>query len=397
MPFSQEEFIIRINKLKQHLINTEINLAILNQNSDIFYYTGSFQPLYLIVPAIGDPVMLARKSIDRIGREVTHLELEVFQGVRDIAEIFERLGFLSPDVKRIGMTLDSISYSSASRFERMIPDAIIADISWEIRTLRMVKSEAEISIISQACKSLSGITDVAKGVFKPGISEMELSAEIEHYLRMQGHGGLVRCRREGIEMAYGLCSSGLNTLVGTKFEGICSGAGLSPGSPFGGSYSVIEKGAPLLLDYALTLDGYHSDYSRIVTWGEPSDEIKRAYDAMVQVEQRVFDSLVPGATCEDIYNISLETAINLGYEQEYMGYGSEKVRFVGHGIGLELDEPPFLAPKMKDIMAENMVLAIEPKVMLPDIGIVGIEDTIVIRAGGVEKLTEGSRDITIVE
>jgi Xaa-Pro aminopeptidase len=186
-------------------------------------------------------------------------------------------------------------------------------------------------------------------------------------------------------------------LIGTKFEGICSGAGLSPGSPYGGSYSVIEKGAPLLLDYALTLDGYHSDYSRIVIWGEPSDEIKRAYDAMVEVEQRVLDSLVPGATCEDVYSISLKAAKQLGYEEEYMGYGSEKVRFVGHGVGLELDEPPFLAPKMKDIVAENMVLAIEPKVMLPRIGIVGIEDTVVVRSNGIEVLTDGERGITVVE
>lgn len=396
MPFSQEEFTARITKLKQHLVSAGIDLAILNQNSDIFYYTGSFQPLYVIVPAVGNPVMLARKAIDRIGREVSHLELEVFQSARDMAEIFERRGFLSSSTKRIGMTLDSISYSSASRFERMFHGVDIADLSWEIRTLRMVKSEAEISVISQACKSLSGITNVAKDVFRPDISEMELSAEIEHYLRMQGHGGLVRCRREGIEMAYGLCSSGLNTLVGTNFEGICSGAGLSPGSPYGGSYSVIEKGAPLLLDYALTLDGYHSDYSRIVIWGEPSDEIKRAYDAMVEVEQRVFVSLVPGATCEDVYNISLEAAKQLGYEEEYMGYGSEKVRFVGHGVGLELDEPPFLAPKMKDTLAENMVLAIEPKVMLPGIGIVGIEDTVVVRSNGIEILTDGERGIVVV-
>lgn len=396
MLFSQEEFADRIGRLKSYLVTAGIDLAILNQNSDIFYYTGSFQPLYLIIPAVGNPVMLARKSIERIAREVVHLELEVFNGTRDIAAILEKRGYSPSSIKRIGMTLDSISVTSADRFERMFSNAELADLSWDIRALRICKSEAEIEVISTACKCLGKLPDLVRKVFKPGISELELSAAIEHYLRMNGHGGLLRCRREGMEMSYGLCSSGLNTLTGTKFEGICTGAGLSPASPYGANHSVIEKGVPVLLDYSLTLEGYHSDWSRILVWGKPSAEIRRAYDAMVQVEQVVFENMVPGTTWEDVYAVSLEMAGKLGYADEYMGFGTEKVHFVGHGLGIELDEPPFLAPKMKEVLAEGMVAAIEPKAMLPGIGIVGIEDTVVVRKDRVEKLTVGPDDIIIV-
>jgi Xaa-Pro aminopeptidase len=234
--------------------------------------------------------------------------------------------------------------------------------------------------------------------FHPGITELELSAALEYALRLQGHGTLFRCRREGVEMsAYGVCAAGQRTLVGTKFEGICGGAGLSPAVPYGASMAVIERGVPIVIDYAFVLDGYHLDQTRIACWGEPTEEVSRAFCAMQTVQQAIFAVMKPGTRWEEVYRIAISLAAEQGYADSFMGIAREQVKFVGHGVGLEIDEPPFFAPRMPYPLEAGMVVAIEPKVALPDIGVVGNEDTVVIRETGPELLTVCSPEMIIVQ
>jgi Xaa-Pro aminopeptidase len=128
----------------------------------------------------------------------------------------------------------------------------------------------------------------------------------------------------------------------------------------------------MLIDISLLFEGYHSDQTRMFCWGEPSPQVKRVYEAMVQVEHGIIANLQPGRTWESVYQSALAQAKELGYAEGFMGLGVEKVKFVGHGVGLELDEPPFLAPGMDEVLTRGMTLAIEPKVALPEIGVVSI-------------------------
>lgn len=396
MPFTQKELAGRIRKLKQRLEQAGIGLAVLNQNSDVYYYTGSVQPLYLLIPASGEPVMLARKSITRIRDEAPEITLEVFHGGKDLTEIISRHGF--GDAERVGYTLDTTAYATVARLHKLFGGVEMVDISWDIRMLRAVKSEAEIAIQVRAGEIMARVPDIVKACFKPGMTEIELSAAIENYFRLHGHGAFMRIRRECIEMAgFGVCSSGTNSLAGTKFDGICAGTGASSGSPYGAGSEPVERGVPVILDYAFNLEGYIIDQTRMFSWGEPSHEVMRAYDAMVRIEDIIVAMLKPGAVWEDVYNEAAALADDAGYIKEFMGLGTEKVKFVGHGVGLELDEPPYLAPQMKDRLAAGMVIAIEPKVALPEIGVVGIEDTVVIRESGVEWLTTCSRDFQVLD
>lgn len=388
------EFIDRIEKLYRLFGEKKVDLMILTANTDLYYYSGSVAPLYFLAPADGDPILIARKAVDRIASEAPHLRLEVFGSSKELKAILTKYGFDSS--KRIGFTLDSISYASVQRWLELLPDATPVDISWEVRALRMVKSASELKILSKAGEIMAGLAEVVKACFKPGISEVELSALIEGFMRIQGHTGLVRCRREGIEMGFGVCSSGRNSLSGTKFDGVCAGSGISPAVPYGSSFRLIGRGEPVTLDYAFNLDGYHVDQTRMLCWGEPTEQIAAAYEAMVRVERQIFAAMKPGAGWSDIYDLAVNLAREEGYEKEFMGLGTEKVRFVGHGIGLELDEPPFIAPKQQYSLEEGMVVAIEPKVALADIGVVGIEDTVVIRADGVEPLTRCPAELIVI-
>lgn len=395
MQFSLEELNNRVNNLKGYLIANEIDLAILSQNTDILYYSGSLQPLYVLVPAEGEPVALARKALTRINDEVKHLPAQAFSGGKDLAAIIAGRGLA--DARRIALTLDTISYSSATRMQRLFPSAEMVDIAWDMRMLRAAKSESEIEIMSRAGKVVERIPEIVKANLKPGMTELELSAVIENYLRLNGHASIVRCRREGMEVAgFGLCSSGVNSLAGTKFEGICAGIGVSQGAPYGASRNPIPRGTPIILDYAFNLEGYIIDQTRMASIGKPSAEVLAAYDAMYSIEQEITEMLRPGTVWEDVYNRSVELADKAGYADTYMGAGTERVKFVGHGVGTELDEPPYLAADMKYELRPGMVVAVEPKVALPGVGVIGIEDTLVIRESGAQLITTAPSGFIIV-
>lgn len=386
---------VRLLKLQRRLIEMDIQLAVLNLNTDIYYYTGSIQPLYLIVPAESEPFVLARKALNRIEDEVLHLKLEAFKNTRDLKQIILKRNLTGS--KRLGFTFDTTVYATVLRWWQLFEQPELVDLSWEIRLLRMIKSPLEIEILARAGEIMAQMPVLIKETFKPPMTELALSAAIENYFRLNGHTTLNRCRSEEAEMNFGVCSGGNNSLAGTKFNGVCAGRGLSPAVPYGATYDPIVRNSPVHLDYAFNLDGYHLDQTRMFSWGQPSPTVLKAYQAMLQVEKEIIADLKPGILWCDVYDCAVNLAAKLGYENEFMGLGPEKVRFVGHGVGLELDEPPFLAPKMEYPLEAGMVVAVEPKVALPGIGVVGIEDTLVIRDGGPELLTGCSQEFLIIE
>ena len=390
-----EEYAARLAKLQQVLVQREIELAVINCNTDLFYYTGSLQPLYLLVPATGQALLLSRKAITRIREEAPYLALREFTGTKEMAAAINEAGFAG--AKRIAYTLDTVTYATVARLQKLFPGAEVADISWEMRTLRMVKSPAELEIITRGAAILSQVPAFVKAHFLPGMTELELSATVESFLRLHGGDALIRCRKEGVEMsAFGVLSAGVNSLSGTKFDGVLGGKGLCPAVPYGASYDLIPRDVPAMLDFGFVLEGYLTDLTRMFVWGQPSDEVRRAYDAMLQIHRAVIAMLKPGITWEEPYTLAVKMAADLGYADTFMGAGPEKVKFVGHGLGLELDDPPFLAPQMRGLLEANMVLAIEPKVTLPGIGAIGPEDTVLLTEQGVQMLTTCSQEMIIV-
>lgn len=394
-PFDDSEIRDRIRKLQAYLTASETDLAILSQNTDIYYYCGSMQPLYLVVPAAGEPFAVARKAMTRISADAPDLALESFKSGKELAAILARRGLAH--ARRVGLTLDRLSYVSTNRLAKLFAAAELTDIAWDVRMLRAVKSESELAIQKRAGEIMVKVPDIVRASLEPGVSELELSALLESYFRLNGHGVVVGSRREGVDaIAYGVCSSGTNSLAGTKFEGICAGAGLSAGTPYGASRDAITAGAPVILDFAFNLDGYIIDQTRMACIGKPSKDVLAAHDTMVRIEEEIAAMLLPGARWEDIYHRAVELAYIGGYAETFMGLAPEKVAFVGHGVGLELDEPPYLAPDMNFKLEAGMVVAVEPKVALPSVGVVGIEDTYIVREGAAERITRADRDIIVV-
>lgn len=385
--FAPAEFESRIKALQKALIAQEIDVAILNVNTDIYYYCGSIHPLYLLIPAAGQAVALARKALAQIGLEAPFVRSAGFANTKDLKGICQK--FHLNKARRIGLVLENSAYATVCRWQQVFEGAALSDLSWEIRRLRMVKSATEIAIQIKAGTILAQVPQVVQKSFQPGMTELELTAAIEYFFRLNGHSGLVRCRRESVEMTYGVCAAGVNSLAGTKFEGVCAGKGTSPAVPYGAAAVPIERGQPVVLDYAFNYRGYHVDQTRMFCWGKPPDAFLQAYDAMTVISREIIAGMRPGQNWSLSYQVAFQKAAAAGYEDQFMGCDLDKVRFVGHGVGLELDEPPFLAPRMEEfLLEENMVIAVEPKVALPGLGIVGIEDTVVLRKDQTERITD---------
>jgi len=392
--FEYGEYLERIDRLQQLLIAKRVDLAILNLNCELYYFLGTALPLYLLIPAEGPAVAVARKAVEQIRAEAPEFRTEVFQDTKDLARIISSLRI--ERLRRMGFVLGNTSFAAVNRWLQLVPEAEPVDISQESRKARMVKSTAELAVYREAGRLMAGLPKLVEAEFRPGMTELELSAIIENFMRLNGHSGLARCHREGIEMVYGVCAAGVSALAGTKFDGISAGSGLTPAVPYGAGLKRINRNEPVLLDYAFNFQGYHLDQTRMFCWGEPSPEVMKAFKAMLQVEELLISELRPGNSWSEVYEKSLRLAEKLGYQAGFMGLGNEKVRFVGHGVGLELDEPPFLAPKMEETFATGMTVALEPKVALAGIGVVGNEDTVAITESGVEWITTAPREMIII-
>ena len=229
-----------------------------------------------------------------------------------------------------------------------------------------------------------------------GMSEIELAGRIEAEARKRGHQGIVRMRLWGSEIFYGHLMAGPSAAVPSYMASPTGGAAVGPAVAQGPGFRPIQRNEPILVDYVFAHRGYLSDHARIFSIGPVADDLIEAHHAMLDIQQRVMRTARPGLESADLYHLAVDRARDLGYLSNFMGVGPKRVRFVGHGFGLELDEYPFLAEGQSLQLKEGMTVALEPKLVFPGIGVVGIENTHVVTAGGLSRLGNYDDRITVV-
>jgi Xaa-Pro aminopeptidase len=231
---------------------------------------------------------------------------------------------------------------------------------------------------------------------REGISEVELAGHLEAVARRLGHQGIVRMRLWNNELFYGHLMAGAGAAVPSYLSSPTGGTGLSPAVAQGSSQRPIQRHEPVLMDYVFALDGYLVDQTRIFAIGGLPDELVAGHKAMLEVQQALRVAAKPSATGGELYDLAVGLATELGYGRHFMGQGDERIPFVGHGVGLELDEYPFLAKGQNMPLEKGMVIALEPKLIYPGLGVVGIENTHLVTDDGLEPLTVSEEDIVVV-
>jgi Xaa-Pro dipeptidase len=175
------------------------------------------------------------------------------------------------------------------------------------------------------------------------------------------------------------------------------GMGLNPSFGQSAGLKLIERNEPIIIDFAGCVDGYLSDQTRVFAIGSISERLQRGYDDMLAVQRRMTEIAMPGASWGGVYDECLALAVEMGYGDSFMGSKGSQVSFIGHGLGIEIDEYPFIARGFKDMKLEvGMAFAFEPKVVFPGEGAIGIENTFYISNDGLKQLTHSSEELVIL-
>jgi Xaa-Pro aminopeptidase len=391
----KEEIYQRIGQLQSKLKEREIDAAIIAQNVDLFYFTGCCQSGHLIVAAAAgsEPLYLVKKSYSRALIESPLKNIRLQEKFREIPSM---LGEIAPGVNRIGMELDVLPAAFYFRYRELFPGMEIVDLSAAIKEIRMLKSPFELGIIKKAAKISDSMFEAAPRFLKEGKMEVEFAAEVERFLRSNGHQGGTHVRQFNQECHYGhIMSGGENTTYASFFDSPTGGPGLSPAYPQSAGWKKINKNDPVLLDYLTVYYGYHVDCTRVFCLGEPAGTLEKAHRAALNIQNEVVKMGKPGVLCSELYEFALKMAEDLGYREYFMGLGTDKAAFIGHGVGLELDELPVLTSSHQYPLEEGMVFALEPKILLPGIGVAGVENTVLVTAQGLEKLNLHPEEIIV--
>lgn len=386
-----KEYISRHQRLQKKMIDQHIDAIIITQNVDLYYFTASMQTGFLFIPSVGEAVYYVRRSLQRAQEETTKA-VEVVE-LGSMKSFGERLSNQFPQVFRqdvkpmIATEFDVLPVQVFRRLESAIPGCDWADGSLMVREVRMIKSATEVAKIKEAAQLIDLALEHAITNIKEGMRDVELMSLIETYVRERGHLGLMRMRGYNQEIITGMVGSGVAAAVPTYFDGPAGGQGLSAASPQSAGHKRIARNEPVIIDIGCCVEGYVIDQTRTLVIGELNEEIMQAYEVSESILHATEGLLKPGTICESLYINALEMAEQAGLSKHFMGHGSDQVKFLGHGIGLEIDELPVLAKGFKYPLEAGMVIAIEPKFTYPGVGVVGIENSYLITDTGFEKLT----------
>jgi Xaa-Pro aminopeptidase len=205
-------------------------------------------------------------------------------------------------------------------------------------------------------------------------------------MRLHGSLGLFRSYGENMDIYMGSLLSGENAEVPSPFDFALGGAGTSPILPLGASGQKIQEGQTIMVDMAGNYMPWMTDMTRVFSVGKTLDIACRAHQVSIDIHNHTMDMAKPGTKCADLYEIAMERVVKANLEPYFMGT-KQQAKFVGHGVGLEINEPPVLTPRSKEILEPNIVFALEPKFVIPEVGAVGIENTYVVKGDGIEKIT----------
>jgi Xaa-Pro dipeptidase len=384
----------RIERFQNYLSTQDVAGALILQNTDLYYLAGTIQQAHLYVPAAGEPLLMVRKSLARARAESPLAHVMPLKSPRQIPGLLKDAGLAWP--KRLGLELDVLPASLYLSYVRLFDDSELVDVSHGIRLIRMVKSPLELDLMRRAAALADEVAGTLPGIMRAGMTEVELAGRVEAEARRRGHQGIVRMRMWGGEMFYGHLLAGPPAATPSFLASPTGGVGVSPAVAQGAGFGTIQPRQPVLLDYVFCWQGYIADHSRIFALQGLPDDLLEAHAAMLELEEALKAMARPGVKAGELYAFAVAWAADRGLGDWFMGAEAERIRFIGHGVGLELDEYPFLAQGQEMALSEDMTIALEPKLVIPGRGVVGIENTHRVTAEGLEPLTRFDSQVQIV-
>lgn len=385
----------RITALQHRLRERGLAAAFLHMSRDILYYTGTAQPGWLFVSP-SQYRLFVRSGLDFAQRQSSLPKESISRNGRLSEIITDCLGEITRDT-HIGAELDVMTVPQFGKLRKLLGPAQIADISPDVLEQRKVKDAQEIACIERAAQALEAGHRAALEAWHAGMTELEASAIVEDGQRRAGHEGVFFVRQPDFTMGRGPLASGKNRqeMSGAVFT--VSGRGLSPAVPAGASHRVVEPGDLVIVDIPTCVEGYHGDQTRTYCLGQPTERALELHKSLCLISDSLIECISPGMTSGDVFECASDHAKAAGIGGSFLKFSNGKeAHFVGHGVGLDLNEAPFLSRGGEEEILVGMVLAIELHLCDPEVGMIKLEDMVLVGDNGCRLLTVTERDLISV-
>lgn len=378
-----EEQALRLEKVRGIMNDKKIDALLISDNANKYYMTGRVFSGYIYLPLKGEPIYFVKRPVIMKGDGVV--------SIRKPEQIAESIGMVPPAT--IGLELATASYSKVERLRRIFPQSELADASMVMSAARAVKTAEELEKIRISGIKQDHVYRKIPTLYTEGMTDVELQVEIERESRLEGCLGQFRINGDDMELYMGNILVGDNADVPTPYDFAMGGEGMDPSLPVGCNGTVIKPGNSVMVDVNGNYTGYMTDMTRTYYVEEIGDLARKAHECSIAICRRLAELGRPGTEAKALYEEAEKMAREAGLHEYFMGH-RQKAGFVGHGVGIEINELPVIAPRSRDILQENNVIALEPKFVIPKTGAVGIENTYVVTPDGLKPLTNTPEGLT---
>ncbi|NYT05372.1 MAG: aminopeptidase P family protein [Methanomicrobiales archaeon] len=353
-------------------------LAAFFGNINLYYLTGTMQDGVLLVPRDGEAVFHVRRSFERALHESRFPAIEPMKSFRDAAGRFCAMP------GSVHMETEIVPVALLARFRKHFPVPDVKSLDGRIAAVRAIKSAYELDLMEQAGEIHRRVMEErVPRILAEGMSEADFACRVFSAMVEEGHHGTVRFGMFDTEIILGQIGFGESSIYPTAFDGPGGSYGLCPAVPLLGSRErTLQDGDLVFIDTGCGVQGYHTDKTMTYAFGTPlCDEAVALHCRCVEIQNNMAAMLRPGTVPSAIY-AEIMDSLDPALQENFMGFGGRRAGFLGHGVGLLVDEQPVIAPGFDEPIQEGMVFALEPKCGIGGVGMVGIENTFIVTPAG---------------
>lgn len=376
------EMALRISRIADRLKSQGIDAILVSENVNLYYTSGRVFCGFTYITAEGEVTYFVRRPVGLTGENVKY--------IRKPEQIAEMLDHMPASV---ALELDVTPYSTVERLHKVFGDAKIANGSDVLRRCRAIKTPYEIARLTESGVHHAMAYSRIPRIYRGGMTDVELQVEIERVLRNEGCLGQFRISGGSMELFMGNLLTGDNADNPSPYDFAMGGAGLDLSLPVGCNGSAIRPGQTVMVDMCGNFTGYMTDMTRVFYVGRLDETAAKAHRLSIDIHHRLANEFHAGCEAKRMYEVATEMVSEAGLADYFMGH-TQKAGFIGHGVGIEVNELPVLAPRSRDVLEEGNVIAIEPKFVIPHVGAVGIENTYVVRNDRLECITNAPEEIS---
>ena len=375
----ENELELKWRRIQQAMRQEEADGCLLTMNMNLYYVSGQVFNGYFYLPAEGRPYWFVK----RLTVPETN-QVHVIRKPEQMPELFRDLNLAMP--RKLLLEADELSYNEYIRLQHVFRAEATGNASALIRHIRMIKTPWEIEQMRISARRHEAVYREIPACYRPGMRDVELQIEIEKRMRMHGSLGYFRAFGSNMDIFMGSLLAGENAGEPSPFDFALGGKGIHASGPLGANGTLLREGTTVMADMSGNYTAYQTDMTRVFSIGKLPDRAYRVHRVALEIQARMERTAKPGVSCAELYRDALAMAGQEGLKDCFMGTHWQ-AKFVGHGVGLEINELPVLTTRSKDILQPGMTFAFEPKFVLAGIGAVGIENTFLVTDSGVEKMT----------